>query len=119
MDITMIREATSDVQLWEDLSHVDELEGGEDFMEDFAQLIMAESEGIDFCLVPIMWHVGGKKDGYWQAEDVMMIQTTLVMQSKDKRGKMFDNTFIGNRLDSRDWEDSKFTIEKEGDSIVW
>jgi hypothetical protein len=66
-----------------------------------------------------MWHVGGKKDGYWQAEDVMMIQPTLVMQSKDKRGKMFDNAFIGNRLDSRDWEDSKFTIEKEGDSVVW
>lgn len=118
----MRTKATSDVQLWEDLNHDGDMPRGEDFMEDFAHLIIAESEGYDICLVPNLWHVGGGKQGYWQVDKAMMIQTALLMTPKECRGSM-DNfhrcEFIGNRLDPKDWVDSPFSIAQVGDSVVW
>ncbi|MFH2046239.1 MAG: hypothetical protein ABIK92_13945 [Pseudomonadota bacterium] len=114
----MQREAMSDVQLSEDLNHDVDMPQG-DYMEDFAQLVIAESEDYDLCFIPNLWHVGGGKSGYWQVDKALMIQTTFMMIPKNKRGKIHNNEFIGNRLDPKDWADTDFSIKQVGDSIVW
>ncbi|MGB5157695.1 hypothetical protein [Desulfobacterium sp. N47] len=45
------REATSDAQLSDDMSHVGELPQGMDFLETNAHLVMGESQGYDICLL--------------------------------------------------------------------
>lgn len=114
----MQREATSDVQLFEDLNHEKKLPKG-DFMECFSNLIMGETEDYDICLVPNLWHFGGGKDGYWQVDDILMVQTACLVTPKAYRGKIHDSEFIANRLDPKDWVGVDFSIAQVGDSIVW
>ncbi|MBU3950130.1 MAG: hypothetical protein KJ882_08315 [Proteobacteria bacterium] len=112
------REAKSDVQLFEDMTHLDKLPAGDDFMEDFANLILGESEGYDFCLVPNFWHMGGGKKGKWKVDNVLMVQTTFLMLPQDQRGRMQNNDFIGNRLDPTEWAGA-YKIEQTADKIIW
>ncbi|MFH2044657.1 MAG: hypothetical protein ABIK92_05885 [Pseudomonadota bacterium] len=114
------REATSDVQLSEDLSHVAELpkDQGSDFMELNGVLVMGESEGYDIALGVGAWHVGGGRNGKWKADDAMMNQTTLVMVPQDKQGRMHDSFFVGNRLDASEWT-GKVQIIQKPDHIIW
>ncbi|MBU3948028.1 MAG: hypothetical protein KJ826_07395 [Proteobacteria bacterium] len=116
--MTKEREARSDVLLFEDMTHVDEMPKGEDFFEDNANLILAESQGYDLCLLPNLWHVGGGKKGNWQVDDVMIVQTNFMMLPKDQRGTMHDNDFIGNRLDPMEWT-GEYTIRQEAGKIIW
>lgn len=116
--MTKEREAKSDVELSEEMSHAGELRPGGDFHEVHAQLFMGESQGYDICLVPNAWHVGGGKKGKWRVDDAMICQTTFIIVPKDYRGKMHDNDFISNRQDATEWQDD-VRIEEKGESVIW
>ncbi len=73
------RKGISDVKLYEDMSHVEELPKGGDFMELNGTLIMGESQNYDMFLLVIAWRVGGGKKGRWMVDDVLMGLTTFAM----------------------------------------
>lgn len=118
--MTIKRDARSDVELSEDLSHVEELprDQGSDFMELNGVLVLGESQGCDIVLGVGAWHVGGGREGKWMVDDAMMIQTTLAIVPQDQRGTMHDSFFAGNRLDATEWPEG-LRVTKKPDEIIW
>ena len=116
--MTKERKATSDVQLSEDLSHVDQLPKGGDFFETNAFFVQGESEGYDICFGTAAWHVGGGRNGIWRVDEAVMGQNTLVMVPQDRRGDFRYSEVICNRQDSREWEGA-LKVEQKPDEVIW
>ena len=113
------RKAMSDVQLIDDVSHVEQLPPGKDFMECNGTLWMGTAQGYDLCLVVINWHVGGGPKGKWMVDKANIGHTTFQMIPHDERYQMHDNDYIGNRQDAREWEGEKIQITPMSDRVIW
>ena len=112
------RKARSDIQLSEDLSHLDQLPQGSDFFELNGVFVQGESQGYDFYLGTAAWHVGGGRDGIWRVDEAVMGQNTLVMVPQDRRGDFRYSETICNRQDAKEWEGA-LQIEQKPDEVIW
>ncbi|MBU3948016.1 MAG: hypothetical protein KJ826_07335 [Proteobacteria bacterium] len=117
--MTKEREAASDVQLSEDLSHVTELPQGKDFCEWIGGPVMGESDGHMFLLGAGAWRTGGGRKGKWRVDDSLMGQNMFMMVPNDQWGSKRDNDFIANRLDPTEWAENNIRIVQKPGEVSW
>lgn len=115
--MTKQREASSDVLLSEDVSHVDALPKGKDFMEVNGLIVRGEAEGMEVCLEAMLWHFGGGRRGQWRVDEAVAVQTNFHMAPKGQ-AKVGDNEFISNRVDPTEWPGT-LEIEQKPDRNIW
>ena len=111
------RAAKSDVLLEEDSSHRSALPDGKDFMEVNGLIVRGEAEGMEICVLAMIWQLGGGADGQWRTDETSLIQTSFHMVPKGQK-QITDNAFIGNRLDGAEWSGTH-TVTHEADKTIW
>lgn len=109
----------TNVNLDDQMSHVDELPAGMAYLENNGFMIMGETdEGEEVSLVSCIFRVGGGKEGPWQVDEGFKGQTTFLVSPKDHSGGMQDNDFIGNRTWATDsWQPGE--IVRTDDAVIW
>lgn len=115
--MAMERSAKSDVQLSEQVSHVDLLPKGKEYMEVNGLIVRGEADGMEICLESMCWHFGGGRNGQWRVDEAVVAQTNFHMVPKGL-GTMVDNEFTCNRVDPTDWVGS-LEVVQEPDRVIW
>jgi hypothetical protein len=111
--------ASSNLTLDEEFSHQHLLPPGSSFMEGSAFMFLAETDEFDISFAQVIFRVGGGKQGVWQVEsDTGMLQTTVIISPRSKRGIIEDNDFVSNRSFATDWVGDA-QVRRGASEVVW
>jgi hypothetical protein len=111
------REATSNVQLSDEMGHAHELPKdhlGEHFQDHIAIAVFGKIGDNDVLVVGSIYHVGGR---LWGIDDGAVQQTNLIIAPSDQR-TMKNNDFVGNRMDPMK-SYGNFQVVQEPTRVIW